>query len=78
MFCRKNEIVMARHFPLHAGENEDMATGNIAATVAAMVGGDALPAITIAQGGGGLLCGQFAVAKSQEWELVGSRNMPFY
>lgn len=51
MLWRTDKIVRARHFPLRAGENEDMATGNIAATVAEMVGGDALPSITIAQGG---------------------------
>ncbi|WP_338845091.1 hypothetical protein V8J88_15475 [Massilia sp. W12] len=40
--------VLARHFPLHAHELEDMATGNIAASVAALCGA---PQVRISQGG---------------------------
>jgi PhzF family phenazine biosynthesis protein len=63
-FCHRHEVtgiypfvpepggnLAARHFPVHAGLAEDMATGNIASTIAALVCGATPKPLTIAQGG---------------------------
>jgi predicted PhzF superfamily epimerase YddE/YHI9 len=63
-FCRQHGVtgiypfmnsddggLAARHFALDSGGLEDMATGNIAATVAALVTGSRPRSLTIAQGG---------------------------
>lgn len=63
-FCRQHELtgiypfavsahgdILSRHFPLAAGLDEDMATGNIAPTVAALVCGDRPWPLNILQGG---------------------------
>lgn len=65
--------IWSRHFPIYAGNVEDMATGNIAATVAELVCKNGGNEITINQGGDDCNISKLKVIKepSGDWLVLG-------
>lgn len=66
--------IAARHFPMAAGDSEDLATGNIASTVAALLGQARPGALTIFQGGADCMAARLQVDPVHDglWRVGGS------